>query len=90
MTDAKLTSSLTDTKKPANLATLKPQQRLELLETLRQTEAREWVARYRKKVKDLGKIKASAWWSQIYLDIQKRRGTTAANDLRRRMNEIRS
>ena len=89
MTESKLTSSLTDTKKPTNLATLTPQQRLDLLETMRTMEAREWVARYRKKVKDLGKIKASAWWTQVYLDIQKRRGTPAANDLRRRMNEIR-
>jgi hypothetical protein len=30
MTDARLTSSLTDTKKPTNLALLTPQQRLEL------------------------------------------------------------
>jgi hypothetical protein len=89
MTDARLTSSLTVTKKPINLATLTPQQRLELLETLRQMEAREWVQRYRKKVRDLGKIKASAWWSQVYLDIEKRRGSAAANDLRKRMNETR-
>jgi len=89
MTDAKLTSSLTDTKKPANLATLTQLQRLELLETLRQTEAKEWVQRYRKKARDLGKIKASAWWWQVYSDIEKRRGTAVANDLRRRMNEIR-
>jgi hypothetical protein len=87
MTDAKQTSFLTDTKKPANLATLTPPQRLELLETLRQTEAREWVQRYRKKARDLGKIKASAWWWQVYSDIEKRRGTAVANDLRRRMNE---
>ncbi len=89
MIDAKQTSSLTDTKKPANLATLTPQQRLELLETLRQTEAREWVQRYRKKVKDLGKIKASAWWSQVYSEIERRRGSAAAADLRKRMNETR-
>jgi hypothetical protein len=89
MTDAKLTSSLIDTKKPANLATLTLQQRLELLETLRQTEAREWVARYRKKVRDLGKIKALAWWSQVYSDIERRRGSAAAVDLRKRMNETR-
>jgi hypothetical protein len=89
MTDARLTSSLTDIKKPANLATLTPQQRLELLETLRQTEAREWVQRYRKKARDLGKIKASAWWSQVYLDIERRRGSAAAVDLRKRMNETR-
>jgi hypothetical protein len=88
MTDAKQTSFLTDTKKPANLATLTPQERLHLLETLRQTEAREWVQRYRKKARDLGKIKASAWWWQVYSDIERRRGTAVANDLRRRMNEI--
>jgi hypothetical protein len=78
---------LTDTKKPANLATLTLQERLELLETLRQMEAREWVARYRRKARDLGKIKASAWWWQVYSDIERRRGTAVANDLRRRMNE---
>jgi hypothetical protein len=87
MTDARLTSSLTDTKKPTNLATLTPQLRLDLLETMRAMEAREWVQRYRKKVKDLGKTKASAWWSQVYSDIERRRGTAVANDLRRRMNE---
>jgi hypothetical protein len=87
MTDAKQTSFLTDTKKPANLATLTLQERLELLETLRQMEAREWVARYRRKARDLGKIKASAWWWQVYSDIERRRGTAVANDLRRRMNE---
>lgn len=89
MTELKQTDSSTSTKKPANLATLTQPQRLELLETLRQTEAREWVARYRKKARDLGKIKASAWWSQVYLDIEKRRGSAAANDLRKRMNETR-
>ena len=89
MTDARLTSSLTDTKKPANLATLTPQERWHLLETMRQMEAREWVQRYRKKVTDLGKTKALAWWSQVYLDIEKRRGLAAAANLRKRMNETR-
>ena len=89
MTNARLTSSLTNTKKPTNLATLTPQQRLELLETMRAMEAREWVQRYRKKAKDLGKTKASAWWSQVYSDIEKRRGSAAAADLRKRMNETR-
>jgi hypothetical protein len=83
----KQTDFLTDTKKPKNLAMLTPQQRLELQETLRTMEAREWVKRYRKKVKDLGKTKASAWWSQIYLGIEKQRGSAAAADLRKRMND---
>ena len=89
MTDARPTSSLTDTKKPTNLALLTPQQRLDLLETLKQTEAREWVQRYRKKARNLGKIKALAWWSQVYSDIERRRGSAAAVDLRKRMNETR-
>jgi hypothetical protein len=89
MTELKQTNALTSIKKPVNLATLTPQQRLELLETLRTMEAREWVQRYRKKVRDLGKTKASIWWSQVYLDIEKRRGSAAAVDLRKRMNETR-
>ena len=89
MTDARPTSFLTDTKKPANLALLTPQQRLDLLETMRTMEAREWVQRYRKKAKDLGKTKALAWWSQVYLEIERRRGLAAAADLRKRMNETR-
>jgi len=86
----KQTDFLTDTKKHVNLATLTPQQRLELLETMKTMEAREWIARYRKKVKDLGKMNASGWWQQVLLDIEKKRGLTAVNDLRRRLNEIRS
>jgi len=89
MTEARLTSSLTNTKKHTNLALLTPQQRLDLLETIRTMEAREWVARYRKKARDLGKTKALAWWSQVYSDIERRRGSAAAVDLRKRMNETR-
>jgi hypothetical protein len=82
----KQTDFLTNTKKPTNLAILTQQQRLELLETMRTMEAREWVQRYRKKVKDLGKIKASVWWSQVCSEIEKQRGSAAAADLRKRMN----
>ena len=89
MTDARQTNSLTDTKKHVNLATLTPQQRSDLLETMRTMDAREWVQRYRKKARDLGKIKALAWWSQVYSQIEKRRGSAAADDLRKRMNETR-
>jgi len=89
MTELKQTDFSTSTKKPTNLALLTPQQRLDLLETMRQMEAREWVQRFRKKVRDLGKTKALAWWSQVYLDIEKRRGSAAAVNLRKRMNETR-
>ena len=82
------TDSSTDTKKPVNLATLTPQERLELLETLKTMEAREWIARYKKKARGLGKTNASAWWYQTLSDIEKKRGKPAALDLRRRMIEL--
>ena len=43
-----------------------------MLETLRQTEAREWIRRYRLKAKELGT--AQAWWEGVKLGIKKRRG----------------
>ena len=78
----------TDTKKPVNLATLTPQERLELLETLKTMDAREWIARYKKKVRGLGKTKASTWWYEVLSDLEKRRGKPATNDLRKRMYEL--
>jgi len=65
-------------------------ERLNLLETLRQTEAKEWILRYQQKTKELGKAKATAWWQTTIADISKRRGEAAANDLRNRMNQERS
>ena len=65
-------------------------ERLNLLETMRQSEAREWILRYQQKTKELGKAKASAWWQTTIADISKRRGEAAANDLRNRMNQERS
>jgi len=78
----------TDAKKPRNLATLTQPERSQLLETLKQTEAKEWILRYKRKVKDLGKMSASGWWYQTLSDIEKKRGLPAVNDLRRRMNNI--
>jgi len=78
----------TDTKKPVNLGTLTQQERSELLETLKMTEAREWIKRYKRKVKDLGKTRASTWWYEILFDLEKRRGVIATNDLRKRMYEL--
>jgi len=65
-------------------------ERLNLLETMRQAEAREWILRYQAKAKELGKAKASAWWQTTIADISRRRGEAAANDLRNRMNQERS
>jgi hypothetical protein len=79
--------SLIGSKKDNNLANLSSQGRLNLQETMRHTEATEWIKRYRKKVLEEGRGEAQYWWQQTLLDIARRRGESAADDLRRRMNE---
>ena len=65
---------LTEDGKAKNLALLTSTERCEMLETLRQTEAREWIKRYRKKRLELGKQEVQVWWESIKMDIKKRRG----------------
>ena len=80
--------SLIEPKKDNNLASLSSQERLNLQETMRNTEAQEWIRRYRKKVLEEGRGEAQYWWQQTLLDIAKRRGQAAADDLKKRMNKI--
>ena len=86
-TDKLPTASLADSKTVKNLANQSSDLRLQTQETLRQSEARDWVKRYRKKIKEEGKAEALAWWQQTLSDLAKRRGQKAVEDLRRRMNE---
>jgi hypothetical protein len=88
-TDKLPTASSPDLKTVKNLADLPLTRRLEIQETLRQTEARDWIKRYRKKIREEGKAEALAWWQQTLSDLAKRRGLKAVEDLRRRMNETR-
>ena len=83
----KQTESLIGSEKANNLANMSSQGRLNLQETMRNSEAREWLARYRKKALEEGRGEAQYWWQQTLEDIAKRRGQAAADDLRRRMNE---
>ena len=82
----KQTKSLTEPKKVGNLANLSSSERLSLRETMSQTEAQEWVKRYRKKAMEDGKREAWNWWRDTLEDIAKRRGQQAADELRNRMN----
>ena len=82
----KQTESLTEPKKASNLALLSSQERLALRETLTQTEAKEWIIRYKKKMKEEGRKEAFYWWQTTLEDIAKRRGQKAADKLRDRMN----
>ena len=90
MKDLLPTASLADSKTVKNLANLSSEQRLLMQETLRQTEAKDWIRRYKKKIREEGKAEALAWWQKTLSDVVKRRGQKAADDLRKRMNEIRS
>jgi hypothetical protein len=82
--------SLTEPKKANNLATLSSQERLNLRETMKQTEAMEWIRRFKKKALEEGGGEAQYWWQQTLADIAKRRGQSAADDLRQRMNRIKN
>ena len=82
----KQTEFLIGPKKDNNLANLSSQGRLNLQETMRHTEATEWIRRYRKKALEEGRGEAQYWWLQTLEDIAKRRGQAAADDLRQRMN----
>jgi hypothetical protein len=54
---------------------------------MRNTEAQEWIRRYRKKALEEGRGEAQYWWQQTLSDIANRRGQAAADDLKKRMNE---
>jgi hypothetical protein len=83
----KQTEFLIGSEKANNLASLSSQERLNLRETMRNTEAQEWIRRYRKKALEEGRGEAQYWWQQTLTDIAKRRGQAAADDLKKRMNE---
>ena len=80
--------SLIEPAKVGNLANLSFPERLSLRETMNQTEAQEWVNRYKKKIREEGKREAFHWWTTTLEDITKRRGAQAASDLRERMNAL--
>ncbi len=60
------------------------------MEHFKDCEAREWIARYRKKLLEEGRGEAIEWWNKTIKDIATKRGQDAADDLKRRMNEQRT
>ena len=78
---------LIGSEKANNLATLSLQERLNLRETMRQSEAMEWIRRFKKKALEEGRGEAHYWFQQVIADIAKKRGQAAADDLRKRMND---
>jgi hypothetical protein len=85
-TDKSQTQFLADLKTAKNLANLSSEQRLLMQETLRQTEAKDWIRRYKKKIWEEGKAEALAGWQQTLSDLAKRRGQKAVDELQKQMN----
>ena len=71
----------TEDGKAKNLALLTSTERCKMLETLRQTEARDWIRRYRLKAKQLGQQKAQLWWLEVKMSLKKRRGQAGLDTL---------
>ena len=67
--------------KAKNLALLTSTERCKMLETLRQTEARDWIRRYRLKSKQFGQQKAQLWWLDVKMSLKKRRGQAGLDTL---------
>ena len=59
----------------------KPYSSQEILTTMRRMEAREWIRRYRAKVKEVGSMQARGWWADVISDIEKKRGKKATTEL---------
>jgi len=80
--------------KAQNLALLTLIERLELQETLRQTEATEWLRRYEAIRTTTGQAAARNWWEEVKADIKKLRGRAGLNiliaEMNRQRHEIRS
>jgi len=72
---------LTEDGKAKNLALLTSTERCKMLETLSQTEAKEWLHRYRMKVKETGKQQAQAWWLGVKEGIKRQRGQAGLDTL---------
>jgi hypothetical protein len=86
----KQTEFLIGSEKANNLATLSLQERLNLRETMRQSEAMEWIKRFKKKTLEEGRGEAHYWFQQVIAEIAKKRGQAAADELRKRMNDIKN
>ena len=60
------------------------------MDYMKECEAREWITRYRKKVREEGKGEAMDWWTKTLVDIAKKRGKPAADQLRDNMNRLKN
>jgi hypothetical protein len=80
----------TEDGKAKNLALLTSTERYKMLETLRTTEAQEWLRRYAIIKKMSGQPNARHWWESVKADIERKRGKDGLNTLIAEMNRQRN
>lgn len=71
---------------PSTVPSMSP----ETLRFLRESEAREWIARYQKKIGEVGAANAQAWWRGHREVIAKIRGEEGLRSLLKLMEEQRA
>jgi hypothetical protein len=80
----------TEDGKARNLALLTSTERSAMLETLRQTEAMEWLQRYNAIRTKTGQANARHWWESVKADIKHKRGKDGLNTLIAEMNRVKN
>lgn len=71
---------------PSTVPSMSP----ETLAFMRESEAREWIARYKKKIGEAGAANGRSWWEQTKKDIARVRGAEALHSLLSLMEQERA
>jgi hypothetical protein len=71
---------------PSTVPSMSP----ETLQFMRESEAREWIARYRKKTGEVGSASARSWWEEMKEKIAKVRGEESLRSLLKLMEQERA
>lgn len=62
----------------------------ETLQFMRESEAREWIARYKRKTGEVGAVAARSWWEQMKEGISRVRGEESLRSLVKLMEQERA
>lgn len=62
----------------------------ETLDHMKKCEAREWIARYKRKTGEVGAVAARSWWEQMKEGIAKVRGEESLRSLVKLMEQERA
>lgn len=58
-----------------------------VIQHMKECEAREWMARYQQKVRDIGVGPAQTWWYDLKERMEKSRGKPAVDELVKQMKQ---